>query len=83
MLDFLRFVDGRTYMDCVADAIDNANEEIFITDWWLSPEIYLKRPLVHGDYWRLDKVLKRKAVRLLLIKVQSNYDELQVTKLFS
>ena len=57
-----RFVDGRSYMDALADAFEAAREEIFITDWWLSPEIYLKRPITHGDYWRLDQVLKRKAV---------------------
>lgn len=49
-------------MSAVADAIDAAKEEIFIADWWLSPEIYLKRPAVEGDYWRLDKLLQRKAV---------------------
>ncbi|KAJ8953089.1 hypothetical protein NQ318_013431 [Aromia moschata] len=55
------FVDGATYMSAVADAIENANEEIFITDWWLSPEIYLKRPSIVGDYWQLNKLLERKA----------------------
>ncbi|XP_060530761.1 phospholipase D2 isoform X2 [Cylas formicarius] len=55
------FVDGSSYMSAVAEAIDNAKEEIFITDWWLSPEIYLKRPAIVGDYWRLDKLLQRKA----------------------
>ncbi|KAK5643236.1 hypothetical protein RI129_007081 [Pyrocoelia pectoralis] len=55
------FVDGASYMSAVADALNHAKEEIFIADWWLSPEIYLKRPALRGDYWRLDKVLQRKA----------------------
>nr|CAD7425001.1 unnamed protein product [Timema monikensis] len=57
------FVDGCSYMSAVADALDAAKEEIFIADWWLSPEIYLKRPITDedGDFWRLDKVLARKA----------------------
>nr|XP_008191551.1 PREDICTED: phospholipase D2 isoform X2 [Tribolium castaneum]XP_008191552.1 PREDICTED: phospholipase D2 isoform X2 [Tribolium castaneum] len=55
------FVDGASYMSAVADAIENAKEEVFITDWWLSPEIYMKRPAISGDYWRLDKLLQRKA----------------------
>ncbi|KAL4720012.1 hypothetical protein ACJJTC_012792, partial [Scirpophaga incertulas] len=55
-------VDGRAYMSAVADAMELAREEIFIADWWLSPEIYMKRPALSGDYWRLDSVLKRKAV---------------------
>lgn len=52
-------------MAAVADAIEAAREEIFIADWWLSPEIYMKRPIVEGDKWRLDNLLHRKAVRLL------------------
>ncbi|KAJ8985396.1 hypothetical protein NQ317_007554 [Molorchus minor] len=55
------FVDGATYMSAVADAIHNAKDEIFITDWWLSPEIYLKRPAIAADYWQLNKLLDRKA----------------------
>uniref|UniRef100_A0A6P7FC96 Phospholipase n=1 Tax=Diabrotica virgifera virgifera TaxID=50390 RepID=A0A6P7FC96_DIAVI len=55
------FVDGSAYMSSVADALENAKEEIFITDWWLSPEIYLKRPIMHGEYWQLKRILERKA----------------------
>ncbi|XP_078230168.1 phospholipase D2 isoform X7 [Callithrix jacchus] len=55
------FVNGAGYFAAVADAILRAQEEIFITDWWLSPEVYLKRP-AHSDDWRLDIMLKRKAV---------------------
>lgn len=51
-------------MKAVADAIETAEEEIFITDWWLSPQIYMKRPMTEGDHWQLDKLLKRKAVCL-------------------
>ena len=49
-------------MDAVANGIERAQHEIFITDWWLSPEVFLKRP-DSGDKWRLDFLLKRKAVR--------------------
>uniref|UniRef100_A0A3P9P918 Phospholipase n=1 Tax=Poecilia reticulata TaxID=8081 RepID=A0A3P9P918_POERE len=55
------YVNGKTYMEDVADALEEAKEEIFITDWWLSPEIFLKRPVVEGNRWRLDCILKRKA----------------------
>ncbi|XP_067325735.1 phospholipase D2 [Anolis sagrei] len=54
------FVNGDGYFAAVADALTRAKEEIFITDWWLSPEIYLKRP-AQSDEWRLDLILKRKA----------------------
>ncbi|KAJ8409628.1 hypothetical protein AAFF_G00230290 [Aldrovandia affinis] len=55
------YVNGKNYMEDVANALEEAREEIFITDWWLSPEIFLKRPVVEGNRWRLDCVLKRKA----------------------
>ncbi|CAK1551566.1 unnamed protein product [Leptosia nina] len=57
------FVDGSAYLSAVADAMELAREEIFIADWWLSPEIYMKRPALNGDYWRLDTILKRKAAQ--------------------
>ncbi|XP_043558527.1 phospholipase D1-like isoform X1 [Chiloscyllium plagiosum] len=55
------YVNAKGYFEDLADALEDAKEEIFITDWWLSPEIFLKRPVVEGNYWRLDYVLKRKA----------------------
>ncbi len=55
-------VDGSDYMEAVAYAIKSAVEEIYITDWFLSPEIYLKRPAL-SDEWRFDKMLEKKAVR--------------------
>lgn len=58
----IRIVDGATYFEAVAIALEAAKEEIFIADWWLSPEIYLRRPTVHGHYWQLDYLLRRKAV---------------------
>ncbi|XP_035212682.1 phospholipase D2-like [Stegodyphus dumicola] len=54
-------VDGATYFEAVAEVLEKAQEEIFITDWWLTPEIYLKRPTVQGHYWQLDYLLRRKA----------------------
>ncbi|CAF0776017.1 unnamed protein product [Rotaria sp. Silwood1] len=53
-------VDGSDYMEAVAYAIKSATEEIYITDWFLSPEIYLKRPAL-SDEWRFDKMLEKKA----------------------
>nr|KAF6475679.1 phospholipase D1 [Rousettus aegyptiacus] len=55
------YVNAKGYFEDVANAMEEAEEEIFITDWWLSPEIFLKRPVVEGNRWRLDYVLKRKA----------------------
>ncbi|XP_076235728.1 phospholipase D [Calliopsis andreniformis] len=71
------FVDGSSYMSAVADALENAKEEIFIADWWLSPEIYMKRPALNSDYWRLDKILQRKALEGIKVFVMI-YKEVEV-----
>ncbi|XP_067157723.1 phospholipase D1 isoform X5 [Apteryx mantelli] len=55
------YVNAKWYFEDVANAMEAAKEEIFITDWWLSPEIFMKRPVVEGNRWRLDCILKRKA----------------------
>ncbi|KAI4814654.1 hypothetical protein KUCAC02_003842 [Chaenocephalus aceratus] len=53
------FVNGSGFLSDLADALEQAKEEIFITDWWLSPEVFLKRPAT-DNFWRLDEILKRK-----------------------
>lgn len=32
-----------------------------IQDWWLTPELYLRRPAAYFPQWRLDRLLQRKA----------------------
>ena len=49
----------------VADALLKAKEEIYIADWWLSPEIYLKRGKEFREDFRLDRILKKKAVNII------------------
>ncbi|XP_071792238.1 phospholipase D1-like isoform X2 [Asterias amurensis] len=71
------FVDGSKYFEALADALEEAEQEIFITDWWLNAEIYLKRPAMEGPWWRLDHILKRKAAEGVKIFVLL-YKELEV-----
>ncbi|EGW32412.1 uncharacterized protein SPAPADRAFT_67029 [Spathaspora passalidarum NRRL Y-27907] len=54
-------VDGRDYFWAVSSALEMAKDVIFIHDWWLSPEIYLRRPANGNQQWRLDRILQRKA----------------------
>ncbi|KAI9887168.1 MAG: Phospholipase D1 [Watsoniomyces obsoletus] len=54
-------VDGRDYMWNVSRSIAMARDVIYIHDWWLSPEIYLRRPAAISRRWRLDRLLQRKA----------------------
>ncbi|OIW32025.1 phospholipase D/nuclease [Coniochaeta ligniaria NRRL 30616] len=55
------YVDGRDYFWAISVALDNAKESIYIMDWWLSPELFLRRPPYYNQQWRLDQVLKRRA----------------------
>jgi phospholipase D1/2 len=54
-------VDGRDHMWLVSRAINQAKDVIYIHDWWLSPELYLRRPAAISQKWRLDRLLQRKA----------------------
>jgi phospholipase D1/2 len=54
-------VDGRDYMWNVSRAINMARDVIYIHDWWLSPELYMRRPAAISQKWRLDRLLQRKA----------------------
>ncbi|KAF8965990.1 hypothetical protein BGZ46_000489 [Entomortierella lignicola] len=55
------YVDGKDYFHAVSDALLAAKDEIYIADWWLSPELYLRRPPEKNEDFRLDRLLKRKA----------------------
>ncbi|KIP01912.1 hypothetical protein PHLGIDRAFT_96565 [Phlebiopsis gigantea 11061_1 CR5-6] len=52
-------VDGRDYFWNLSRAILLAKESIYIHDWWLSPELQMRRP--NMEKYRLDKLLERKA----------------------
>ncbi|CUA74327.1 Phospholipase D p2 [Rhizoctonia solani] len=54
-------IDGHDYFWAMSEILDSAQECIFILDWWLSPELYLRRPPADHYEWRLDRLLQRKA----------------------
>ncbi|KAK7843032.1 phospholipase D zeta 1 isoform X1 [Quercus suber] len=55
------FVDGRAAFEAIASSIEDAKSEIFICDWWLCPELYLRRPFHAHASSRLDALLEAKA----------------------
>ncbi|KAM0455617.1 hypothetical protein ACHAPV_007694 [Trichoderma viride] len=55
------YVDGRDYFWAVSVALEQAKESIYIEDWWLSPELFMRRPPHEKQEYRLDQILKRKA----------------------
>ncbi|KAF9312591.1 hypothetical protein BG003_006127 [Podila horticola] len=63
------YVDGKDYFHAVSDAILAAKTEIYIADWWLSPELYLRRPPEKNEEFRLDRLLKKKAMDGVMIYI--------------
>ncbi|RIA93447.1 hypothetical protein C1645_735559 [Glomus cerebriforme] len=63
------YVDGKDYFFAVSQAIMAAKVEIYIEDWWLSPELYLRRPPSKNEEYRLDKLLKKKAEEGVMIYI--------------
>lgn len=55
------FVDGQAAFEAIAMSIEAAKSEIFITDWWLCPELYLRRPFHVYASSRLDALFEAKA----------------------
>ena len=56
-------------MWAVSVAIEEARESIWILDWWLSPELYLRRPPAFNERYRLDKMLMAAAERGVKVNV--------------
>ena len=44
------FIDGKDYFNDLYEKLMEAKKSIFITDWWMSPEVFLKRPIIETDY---------------------------------
>ncbi len=57
------FIDGCEYFHAVAMALEYARSEIWIMDWWLSPELYLRRPPSLNEQYRLDRMILNAAQR--------------------
>ncbi|KAK0701830.1 hypothetical protein B0T26DRAFT_757811 [Lasiosphaeria miniovina] len=63
------YVDGASYFWAVSMALEEAQESIYILDWWLSPELYLRRPPARNARYRLDNLLKEAAERGVKVNV--------------
>ena len=47
------FVDGSDYFSHLHDKLLSAKETVYITDWWMSPELFLTRPIDTNLYKNL------------------------------
>ncbi|KAF2122858.1 hypothetical protein BDV96DRAFT_9074 [Lophiotrema nucula] len=63
------YVDGCGYMWAVSIALERARESIWILDWWLSPELYLRRPPAKYQQYRIDRMLHAAAERGVKVNI--------------
>jgi phospholipase D1/2 len=63
------YIDGCSYFWALSEAIESAKDSIWIMDWWLSPELFLRRPPSKWPNYRLDYMLKAAAQRGVKINV--------------
>jgi phospholipase D1/2 len=62
------YVDGKDVFQAMAQAIMNAKDSIYISGWYISPQIYLIKDHSTIDY-RLDILLNKKAQEDVDIKI--------------
>ena len=61
---------GHGYFEDVYQALEKANYRIFITDWFFSPTMYLKKPIEENEESQLCKVQFRAAKRGVKVYIQ-------------
>ncbi|KAJ4835368.1 Phospholipase D zeta 1 [Turnera subulata] len=80
------FIDGHAAFEAIASAIEDAKSELFITGWWLCPELYLRRPFQDHAASRLDALLKAKAkqgVQIYILLYKEVSIALKINSLYS
>ncbi|MBA0770961.1 hypothetical protein Gotri_019499 [Gossypium trilobum] len=80
------FVDGKAAFEAIASSIEKAKSEIFITGWWLCPELYLRRPFESNPSSRLDALLESKAkqgVQIYVLLYKEVSIALKINSLYS
>ncbi|PVH82421.1 phospholipase D/nuclease [Cadophora sp. DSE1049] len=62
-------VGGCSYFWAVSEALEKAKEEIWILGWFISPEVFLRRPPSENAQYRFDRMLKAAAERGVKVNV--------------
>ncbi|KAK2456651.1 phospholipase D P1 [Trifolium repens] len=80
------YVDGKAAFEAIASSIQDAKSEIFITGWWLCPELYMRRPFDNFPTFRLDSLLEEKAkqgVQIYVLLYKEVSIALKINSLYS
>ena len=56
------FADGKDYFEDLYKRLMDAKYSIYITDWWMSPEVFLRRPVYEKEY--IDMAEKKMITRI-------------------
>jgi phospholipase D1/2 len=63
------FVDAADYFEDVYETLLTARNTVYISDWWLSPELYLRRPANEFPESQIKVVLRDLAARGVMVYV--------------
>ncbi|XP_022156371.1 phospholipase D zeta 2-like isoform X2 [Momordica charantia] len=80
------FIDGGAAFEAIACSIEAAKSEIFITGWWLCPELYMRRPFQYHYSSRLDALLETKAkegVKIYILMYKEVPIALKINSMYS
>lgn len=55
------FIQGRDYYWYLSELLEKAEQEIYISAWWLIPEIHLRRPVEEHPTYSFKAMLEKKA----------------------
>ncbi|KAH7412900.1 hypothetical protein BKA64DRAFT_340100 [Cadophora sp. MPI-SDFR-AT-0126] len=62
-------VGGCSYFWAVSEALEKAKDEIWILGWFISPEVFLRRPPSENAQYRFDRILKAAADRGVKVNI--------------
>lgn len=71
------YVDGADYYEDVYESLLTARNTVYISDWWLSPELFLKRPSKEFPETQLKLTLRELAARGVMIYI-TLYKEVEI-----
>ncbi|GAQ88090.1 Phospholipase D zeta [Klebsormidium nitens] len=79
-------VDGRAAFEAVANALESAKNEIYITGWWLCPDLFLRRPFASHGQSTVAAILEERAragVQVYILMYKEVSIALKINSLYS
>ena len=79
------YIDGYNYFFDLYNSLHEALNEIFITDWWLSPDLYLTRPIDKDSktIYEIFSELSNRNVKIYIILYRESTIALSMNSLYT